>query len=313
MIVVARVATAIAFIGAFGLLLASLPIDGLMEALRAWIAGLGFWAPLVYALVYGLAATLFIPGSALSLAAGLLFGVWLGTATVWLGAVIAIALSFLIARYAARAKVEAMATTRPRFAAIDRAIGDQGWKIVALMRLSPVFPFNLQNYLFGVTAIGFLPCWLASAVFIVPGTFLYVYLGYAGGEAAAVVGGANTDVLKLALNGIGLLATAVVTIVIARIAANAISKHAPDENLDTEKQDESPPAQPKPARAFALLAIGLACLGAGLYAYARSDAVRDALLPTESSLYDNDSSRRAVLGSTGGMHSLPPRPEANLR
>ena len=216
----ARWATIACVVASIVLFLLALPLDSLVEALQARIAGLGFWAPFAYAVTYGLAATLFVPGSALSLAAGVLFGVWMGTIVVWFGATLSIVLSFLIARYAARARVEAVARTRPRFAAVDRAIGEQGWKIVALMRLSPVFPFSLQNYFFGITAIGFWPSCLASAVFIIPGTFLYVYLGYAGGEAAVAAGGAgDTDPWKLGLQLVGLLATLVVTVYIARIAA----------------------------------------------------------------------------------------------
>ena len=88
------------------MVLATLPLDDLLTALKILIQQLGFWAPLVFVVIYALAATLFVPGSALSLAAGVLFGVWLGTAAVWLGASIAIALSFAIARYAVRSRIE---------------------------------------------------------------------------------------------------------------------------------------------------------------------------------------------------------------
>ena len=265
------------FVASFVTLLAALPVDSLLGALSAWIEGLGFWAPLVFAIAYGLAATMFIPASALSLAAGLLFGLWMGTAAVWLGAVLAIALSFLIARYAARARVEALAATRPRFAAVDRAVGAQGWKIVALMRLSPLFPFSLQNYLFGVTAIRFWPCWIASATCILPGTFLYVYLGYAGGAAAAVVGASGgTDTLKLVLQLVGLLATITVTVAVARIAAKAISKHA-------SVTEDSPPApagsnagaNAPSAKAALAFALSIACLIASAVAVARRDSIRN--------------------------------------
>jgi uncharacterized membrane protein YdjX (TVP38/TMEM64 family) len=69
-----------------------------------------------------------------------------------------------------------------KFAAIDGAIAEGGWKIVALLRLSPAVPFNLQNYLYGLTPIGFWTCWLTSAVTILPGTFLYIYLGHVAGQ-----------------------------------------------------------------------------------------------------------------------------------
>ncbi len=287
-----RWGSAICFLASFGLLLAALPLDSLMGALRTWIAGLGFWAPLVFALSYGVAATLFIPASALSLAAGVLFGVWLGTAAVWLGATLAITLSFLIARYAARARVEALSSARPRFAAVDRAVGEQGWKIVALMRLSPVFPFSLQNYLFGVTAIPFWPCWIASTTCIIPGVFMYVYLGYAGGEAAVAVGGASsTDSLRLGLQLVGLLATVVVTVVVARIAARAIAKHAPADGgtsaaqVEQEEQEE-PAGSTVSAKTGLVFAISVACLLASMVAFGRREAIRERLLPPRGELVE---------------------------
>ena len=275
------------FVASVVLLVAALPMDSLMEALRFWIGGLGFWAPLAFAITYGIAATLFIPGSALSLAAGVLFGVWLGTAAVWLGATLAIALSFLIARYAARARVEDLAKTRPRFAAVDRAVGEQGWKIVALTRLSPVFPFNLQNYLFGVTAIRFWPYCIASATFILPGTFLYVYLGYAGSEAAAAVGGVGrADAVKLTLQLVGLLATLIVTVVIARIAAKAISKHAPREITAPGPSATESVRQGSMAKTVWRLALSIACLLASLAAFAQRESIRSLFSPPRVELFE---------------------------
>ncbi len=275
------------FVASAALTLAALPLPDLTAALGAWTQSLGAWAPLAFALAYSLAATLLIPASALSLAAGVLFGIWLGTAVVWSGAVLACALSFLIARYAARARVEEFARTRPRFAAVDRAVGEQGWRIVALMRLSPVFPFSLQNYLFGVTAIGFWPCWLASAVCIVPGTFLFVYLGFAGGEAAAAVGGAgDSDGWRLALQLVGLGATLVVTIVVARLAAQAIAVQAPGATSDQPPQAEPAGGTPPRARSAWLLAASAVCLLASLLLYLARDAVRSWFFPPEVQLVE---------------------------
>lgn len=268
------------FGASFALVLLALPLDSMMQALRTWIEGLGFWAPLVFAVAYGIAATLFIPGSALSLAAGLMFGVWLGTATVWFGATIAIVLSFLVARYAARNRVEAIARENPRFAAIDRAIGEQGWKIVALMRLSPVFPFTLQNYLFGVSAIRFWTCCMASTIFIVPGTFMYVYLGYAGGEAAAAVGGSDRmDALKMALQLAGLVATVAVTAIVARIAARAIARHAPDESVESVESVADAARVQSTARRSFTLALAFACLLVSLAAYVYRESIRELFFP----------------------------------
>ncbi len=270
-----------AFAGAVALLVAALPLDGLIGALRAWVAGLGFWAPLAYALAYGLATTALVPGSVLSLAAGALFGPWVATAVVWTGATLAIALSFLAARYVARSRVEDWARSSPRFNAVDRAIGEQGWKIVALMRLSPAFPFGLQNYLFGITAIRFWPCCVASAVFILPGTFLYVYVGYAGSEAAAAVSsGGRADWLKLGLQGAGLAATVLVTILVARIASKAAGQHVPVESPAGNGRALKRPDKPTGPVFPWMLAVSLAGLLASIVAFARREAIRDRLFPS---------------------------------
>ena len=206
------------------LLARALPVDSGVQALQSRISDLGAWAPLIFGVVYAIAATLLIPASALTLAGGAVFGLTVGTLTVWLSATTAAALSFLIARYVARVKVEEIASRNPKFSAIDSAIGEGGWKIVALLRLSPAVPFNLQNYLYGLTAIRFWPCVGASAVFMLPGTFMYVYLGHLGGQglAAASGGGAGRSAGQWALLVVGLLATIAVTVYVTRLANNAI-------------------------------------------------------------------------------------------
>ena len=163
-----RWASLLTIAAAFLLLLRALPVDRLFAALQAWVGHLGFWGPAIFAAVYALAATLFLPASALTLIAGAVFGLGTGVAAAWLGAVLAVVFSFLIGRYFARARVERIAQDNPRFGAVDKALGEEGWKIVALLRLSPVFPFNVQNYLYGVSSIRFWPCVLASAVFMLP-------------------------------------------------------------------------------------------------------------------------------------------------
>lgn len=299
-----RWGSAICFLVSFGLLLATLPLDSLTDALRAWIAGFGFWAPLAFAVTYGLAATLFIPASALSLAAGLLFGIWLGTMVVWLGATLAMALSFLIARHAARARVESIARTRPRFAAVDRAVGEQGWKIVALVRLSPVFPFTLQNYLFGISAIPFWSYLASSTAFVIPGVFLYVYLGYAGGETAVAVGSAGaTDSLKLTLQLVGLLATVIVTVMVARIAARAIAKHAPDNNgtAPGQPRQAQPSASGVSPKAAFVFALSLVCLLAGIVAFNQREAIRKQFAPPQTELLERYESSSGLATSDHGF------------
>jgi uncharacterized membrane protein YdjX (TVP38/TMEM64 family) len=217
------------------------PIDRLLSLLAVQIEQLGYWGPLLFGIAYVVAAVLFVPGSALTLAAGAIFGLGWGTLTVSLAATTAAALAFLISRYLFRPWVSAWAERHARFHAIDRAIAQGGWKIIALLRLSPLLPFSLGNYLFGVTAIRFWPYVLASWIFMLPGTFLYIYLGYAGraGLAAAAGVEAGWTAGQWAMLAIGLLATATVTVYISRLAARAIREQ-------TRLGEPPPAAAPMP-------------------------------------------------------------------
>jgi uncharacterized membrane protein YdjX (TVP38/TMEM64 family) len=143
---------------------------------------------------------------------------------VWIGATAGAALAFLIARHVARERVEKVARKREDFRAIDRAIGEKGWKIVALLRLSPLVPFSLSNYLYGLTAIRFGPYVLASALAMLPGTVLYTYLGVAGRAAAAASTGERRSPLEWVALGAGLAATVVATVLVTRIARRELRK-----------------------------------------------------------------------------------------
>ncbi|MGQ9588862.1 MAG: TVP38/TMEM64 family protein [Planctomycetota bacterium] len=204
--------------------LRGLPMETLVSALTGWIDGLGSWGPVVFAAAYVLASLLFVPGAALTLAAGAVFGIVGGTVTVSFASTIASACAFLIARYIARGAVARRADSAPKFGAIDRAVGEGGWKIVALLRLSPAVPFTLLNYLLGLTAIGFWPSTLASWISMLPGTLLYVYLGHVGkvGLEAASRGEAARSPAQLVLLIVGLLATLGVTVYTTRIARRAL-------------------------------------------------------------------------------------------
>nr|MBA3732471.1 TVP38/TMEM64 family protein [Gammaproteobacteria bacterium] len=183
--------------------------------------GLGVWGYVIFAAVYIIATVMLAPGSPLTIAAGLAFSGF-GFPLVVIAATIGAAAAFLVARYLARARVERMTEQRPKFKAIDQAVTEDGWKVVMLLRLSPLVPFNLQNYFFGVTDIKFWHYVAATFVGIMPGTALYVYLGAIG--AAAGGGGAQGGILKWTFFGIGLIATIVVTVLITRKAKARLEK-----------------------------------------------------------------------------------------
>jgi uncharacterized membrane protein YdjX (TVP38/TMEM64 family) len=132
----------------------------------------------------------------------------------------------LIARYLARDQIEQKIAGNPRFKRIDRAIGERGAKLVFLLRLSPLIPFNLSNYFYGLTSVRFWPYVLASWIGMIPGTLLYVYLGAAGkaGFNSATGHPYARSPLEYAFFGIGLSATVAVTIWVTRMARRELSK-----------------------------------------------------------------------------------------
>lgn len=200
-----------------------LPLDRWLEVFNSWVSGLGVLGMIAFGLVYAIATVLMLPGSLLTLAGGATFGLVPGFVAVWLGATLGAGLAFLVSRHLARKRVESWIQGKASFAVIDKAVAKQGWKIVFLTRLSPAFPFNVQNYAYGLTSVSFWQYAIASLFGMIPGTFLYVYigtLGRSGLEAASGDGGAETA--KLALQVVGLLATLVVTVLITRTAKRAL-------------------------------------------------------------------------------------------
>lgn len=192
-----------------------------------FVSGLGPWAGVVFIAGYALATVLFAPGSVLTLAAGAIFGLAWGTLYVFIGATIGASLAFLVARYGARRFVEEKVEGNPRFASIDRAVAQEGRKVVFLLRLSPIFPFNLLNYALGLTRVRFLD-YLIACIGMLPGTFLYVYYGKAIGSVAALASGASASkgAEQYLFLGLGLVATVVVTIFVTKIAKRALARVA---------------------------------------------------------------------------------------
>ncbi|MBI3246312.1 MAG: TVP38/TMEM64 family protein [Deltaproteobacteria bacterium] len=188
-----------------------------------WVNGLGVWGPLVFVVGYIVAAVAFVPGSLLTLAAGAIWGIFPGVLYVFIAAVLGASAAFLVARYVARTAIERRLAGNARFAAVDHAVGVQGRRLVFLLRLSPVFPFNLLNYALGLTSVRFVDYVIAS-IGMLPGTFLYVYYGKLAGDLAALAGGASVEkgtgyYLILTL---GLLATVIVTTLVTRTARKAL-------------------------------------------------------------------------------------------
>jgi uncharacterized membrane protein YdjX (TVP38/TMEM64 family) len=171
-----------------------------VDALQARIASLGAWAPVGFVFLYVIATVAMIPGGLFDLVGGALFGPVWGSVFNLAGVSLGAATSFLIARYLAGDWVERRAG--PRVQSVIKSVETDGWQFVAFIRLVPVFPYPLANYLLGLTRIPFLHYMLATIVFALPSTVAYTWIGHAG--RAAVAG--ETDNIRYALFAIGLIA-----------------------------------------------------------------------------------------------------------
>ena len=205
-----------------------LPVkDWLIGALE-WTQGLGIWGPVFVVAFYVVACVLFLPGSVLTLGAGFLFQVVRGTIIVSIGSTLGACAAFLVGRTIGRNWIAGKVGRNAKFAAIDEAVGQQGFKIVLLTRLSPVFPFNMLNYAFGLTKISFWKYALGSWIGMIPGTVMYVYFG-AGLRSLADVAAGNVEkgIAGKLFFWIGMAVTIVVTVFVTRVARNALRHAAP--------------------------------------------------------------------------------------
>jgi uncharacterized membrane protein YdjX (TVP38/TMEM64 family) len=171
------------------------------RAVETWVASLGVWAPIGFVLLYGIASVALVPGGVFDLAGGALFGPVYGSLIDLAGATLGAALSFLVARYLAQEWVQLR--SGPRLQAVMRSVDEDGWQFVAFVRLVPIFPYSVMNYLLGLTRIPFHQYMIATVIFMLPSTIVYTWIGHAGREAIA----GDTDNLWYGLLGLGLLAT----------------------------------------------------------------------------------------------------------
>lgn len=197
-----------------------LPVQAWLQAALGWLAEMGPWGPVLFVALYAGATIFFLPGSILTFGAGALFGVGWGSVYVSLASTLGATGAFIVGRYLARGTVARWVESDERFAAIDQAVAHEGWKIVGLTRLSPVFPFALLNYAFGLTRVSLRDYVWASWVGMMPGTVLYVYLGALAKEAA---GPRVRSAGEWALYAAGLVATLVVTVLVTRLAKRALA------------------------------------------------------------------------------------------
>lgn len=203
----------------------------LIRSSLQWVENLGVWGGVAFIGIYILSTIAFLPASILTLAAGGVFGVVWGSIYVFVGATLGAIAAFLVGRYLIRGWVSKKIAGNQKFMAIDTAVAQEGLKIVFLTRLSPVFPFNLLNYAFGVTGVTLRDYGLGS-IGMIPGTIMYVYIGSLAGDIAKIgTESQPTDrTIQWIINIIGLIATIAVTVFITRLATKALGSKIDDPN-----------------------------------------------------------------------------------
>ena len=202
-----------------------LPVVDYLKRFLGWTETVGFWGPVVVVGVYIVGCVLMAPGLVITLGAGILFGVLKGTVTVSIGSTLGACAAFLLGRTLARGWVSTKVSGNARFAAIDEAVGKEGFKIVFLTRLSPIFPFNLLNYAYGLTKVSFWHYALASWIGMIPGTIMYVYIGSAIGSLADLgTGGRKKTLGEWIFFVVGLVITLLVVGYVTRMARRVLAK-----------------------------------------------------------------------------------------
>jgi uncharacterized membrane protein YdjX (TVP38/TMEM64 family) len=201
-------------------------LQALLKDTLTWIESLGSIGAIAFIGIYITATVAFLPAFILTLGAGVLFGIWLGSIYVFIGATLGSIAAFLIGRYLARDWVAKKIADNHRFTAIDRAVGKEGLKIVLLTRLSPAFPFNLLNYAFGVTGVSARD-YIIGSIGMIPGTIMFVYIGSLAGSLALIGTDAQPTVnptLQWTIRIVGLIATIAVTVYVTRLAKQALAE-----------------------------------------------------------------------------------------
>ncbi len=216
------------FVGLAGVLYWGFTRLGLLEVVLAAqrrVAQMGSWAVLVYPLLYGSCNVLLLPAGVIAIGSGLFFGLWWGFAVNLTGNVLGAAVAFALSRSLGRERLERRFFKHPKWAALDEAIGREGWKIIFLSQVHPLFPSSLLNYLYGITRIRFGTCMLWVALGQAPGLFLYSYLGTLAQLGIRVLHGENHPRIDEYVRWIGgLVLTLVLTFVLARMALRLLAE-----------------------------------------------------------------------------------------
>ena len=202
----------------------SVRFSNLLQSTLLWVKMLGTMGAIAFIVIYNLATILFVPASILTLGGGAIYGVVWGSIYVFVAATLGAIFAFLIGRYFARGWFSEKIRNNMTFRAIDAAVAIDGFKIVLLTRLSPIFPFNMLNYVFGVTRVA-LKDYILGSIGMIPATIMYVYLGSLIGDVALlgihptnIISNPQTQIAQWTIKVVGLVATLAVTIQVNRLA-----------------------------------------------------------------------------------------------
>jgi pyruvate/2-oxoglutarate dehydrogenase complex dihydrolipoamide dehydrogenase (E3) component/uncharacterized membrane protein YdjX (TVP38/TMEM64 family) len=232
-----------------------LPLRQWFIELEGHVQSLGALGPAVVALAYVLCTVLLIPASIITLGAGTLFGLKTGFIVVVVGANLGAFCSFLLARTFLREKVARWARKHSKFRFLDEAIGRQGFKMVLLTRLSPIFPFILLNYFLGLTAVRTGAYVLANLIGMLPAMFLLVYIGAAARDAIEGPTDTSADFYQQILKYVGLVATIAVVVMVTRIARRSLreAEQSQESSAVRGKPDLDPNYKPTSYKAMMLV------------------------------------------------------------
>ncbi|MGF1478307.1 MAG: TVP38/TMEM64 family protein [Cyanophyceae cyanobacterium] len=219
-------------------------INSALQNTLQWIDSLGSWGPTIFIAIYIVAAVLLVSGALLTLGAGVLFGVIQGSIYVSIAATLGATAAFLIGRYFVRGWVAKQIENRPKFGAIDSAVAREGWKIVGLTRLSPVFPYVFLNYAYGVTQVSLRDFFFASWIGMMPGTVMYVYLGSLAGNLASLATGGvpegeQASTVQWVIRIVGFVATVAVTLYVTKVARKALDSEIDQESSSGFDEDKA--------------------------------------------------------------------------
>ncbi len=202
-----------------------LPVQSLVRDALAWTETNRETAWALFMLMYIVCCVCFLPGLPLTLAAGAVFGLGLGTVLVSIGSTIGAFCAFWVGRTFARGWVAHKLEAWPRFHALDRAVEARGFWIVLLTRLSPAFPFFMVNYAFGLTAVRQAPYFFGTWIGMLPATVAYVYAGsLAANVTQALAGKSSLGSTGWLLLGVGLVATVTATLIVTRTARGFLER-----------------------------------------------------------------------------------------